>query len=145
MKESVARLRGEETKPPPRVSIEFTLPVSLPDDYTGTESQRIEIYRDWAELAGREEIGRWLDALRDRFGPPPPEAELLARVAELKLAAAEEGVTSIRWIEGRYAFFRGEKVLRAWPGAAPDSPEALSRFIKEAMKNCHSLKDAGRL
>ncbi len=139
LQESIARLRGDELKPPPKVSIEFTLPISLALDYTGTESQRIEIYRDWAAIAGREEIGKWLAALRDRFGPPPLEAELLAKVAELKLAAAKKGITSIRWIEGRYAFFRGEEILRAWPGAPPDSPEALTRFIKEAMVRCREL------
>ena len=136
LKESVSRLRGEEPKQPPKATIEFDLPVTIPLDYIGTESQRVEIYRNWAGIVSREEVDLWLDELRDRFGPVPEGVEALAAIAGLKLTAAERGINSIRWIQGRFAFFRNEKVLLAWPGKAPDSLRALSLFIRQAMKKC---------
>ncbi|HDL64875.1 MAG TPA: transcription-repair coupling factor, partial [Proteobacteria bacterium] len=42
LRESVTRLRGEEPKAPPRSTIDFDLPVTIPLDYVGTESQRME-------------------------------------------------------------------------------------------------------
>jgi transcription-repair coupling factor (superfamily II helicase) len=128
-----------EPKEPPRAPIDFDLPVTIPLEYVGTESQRMEIYRRWAGIASRKEADLWLTELRDRFGPLLEEAKVLAAIARLKLAAAKQGIDSIRWIQGRFAFFRKEKVLRAWPGNLPDSPATLSRFARAAMKKCHDL------
>ena len=139
LRESVSKLRGEEAPKPPEAMIEFDLPVTIPLDYAGTESQRVEIYQTWAVIASPKEADIWLDDLRDRFGPVPEEAKALASIAGLKLAAAEKGITSIRWIQGNFAFFRNEKVLLAWPGDLPESPQSLSRFARQALKKCRKL------
>ncbi|MDP8214540.1 MAG: transcription-repair coupling factor [Candidatus Euphemobacter frigidus] len=140
LKESVNRIRGVEPKRPPTVTIEFDLPVTIPLDYVGTENQRVEIYRSWARISGREEIEQWLNEIRDRFGPPPPEAEALTAITKLKLTAAEKGITSIRWIAGRFVFFRDEEILLAWPGEVPDSPHALSSFARSAINETHKVR-----
>lgn len=136
LKESVNRLRGRKPKLPPITTIEFDLPVVIPLEYAGTENQRMEIYRKWARIASREDIDLWLNELVDRFGPPPPGITILAETSALKIAAAEKEISSIRCISGRIAFFSRKKILRAWPGSIPDSPESLSRFLREAMKKC---------
>jgi len=139
LRESVSRLRGEEASKPPEAAIEFDLPVTIPLDYAGTESQRVEIYQAWAGISSRKAAALWLEELRDRFGPVLEEAKALAAIAGLKLSAAEKGITSIRWIQGNFAFFRNEKVLLAWPGDLPDTPQALSRFARVALKKIRAL------
>jgi len=139
LRESVSRLRGEEPTDSPKATIDFDLPVTIPLDYAGTESQRLEIYRTWSGIASQNEVKLWLEELRDRFGPLPEEAKALAAIAGLKLAAAKKGIDSIRWIQGRFAFFRKEKVILAWPGNLPDSSKTLSRFARAAMKKCREL------
>ncbi|MCK5783231.1 MAG: hypothetical protein KAH06_02200, partial [Desulfobacterales bacterium] len=71
--------------------------------------------------------------------PLPEEAKALAAIARLRLTAAKKGIDSIRWIQGRFAFFRKEKVLLAWPGNLPDSTATLSRFARAAVKKCRDL------
>ena len=129
----------EEPKEPAIATIDFDLPVTIPLDYAGTASQRLEIYRTWSGRASQNEVKLWLEELRDRFGPLPEEAKALAAIAGLKLAAAKKGIDSIRWIQGRFAFFRKEKVILAWPGNLPDSSKTLSRFARAAMKKCREL------
>ena len=113
--------------------------MTIPLDYAGTASQRLEIYRTWSGRASQNEVKLWLEELRDRFGPLPEEAKALAAIAGLKLAAAKKGIDSIRWIQGSFAFFRKEKVLLAWPGNLPESPQSLSRFARSALKKCRNL------
>ena len=139
LRESVSRLRGEEPTDSLKATIDFDLQVTIPLDYAGTESQRLEIYRTWSGIASQNEVKLWLEELRDRFGPLPEEAKAMAAIAGLKLAAAKKGIDSIRWIQGRFAFFRKEKVILAWPGNLPDSSKALSRFARAAMKKCREL------
>lgn len=139
LEESVSRLKGKEKAPPPRTALEFEIAVSLPLEYVGNETQRIELYRRWASLGGAKEIEDWLEELKDRFGPPPEEAQLLAELALLKLTAAGKGVTAIRRIEDKYVLLKEDRILAAWPGPEPDSPEYLSRFLTAASRKLKTL------
>ncbi len=143
LEESVSRLKqkgeGKEQKLLPKTAIEFKIPAALPVDYTGTETQRIELYRRWATLTSAQEIEGWLEELKDRFGPPPEEARLLAELALLKLTAAKKGVTAIRRIEDKYVLIREDRMLKAWPAPAPGTPADLRRFLTEAEKKIGQL------
>jgi len=143
LEESVTRLKaggGRAVRAPaPKAAIEFEIPAALPADYTGTETQRVELYRRWAALSTAREIEDWLEELKDRFGPPPEEARLLAELALFRLTAAGKGVTAVRRVEDKYVLFGGDRILKAWPGPPPDTPEALRRFLSEASRRLKTL------
>ncbi len=139
LEESVLRLKGEEKAPPPKTALEFEIPVSLPLDYVGTETQRIELYRRWASLGGAKEIEDWLEELQDRFGPPPEEARLLAELALLKITAASRGVTAIRRVEDKYVLLQQDRIRKAWSAPAPATPAALRQFLTEASRRLKNL------
>ncbi len=67
----------------------------LPFTYIADARQRIEIYRKLAELTDKAGVIALESELRDRFGPPPPAVELLLQLTDLKILAADRGITAI--------------------------------------------------
>ena len=87
-------------------------PCFLPHDYVSDTRQRIELYRKLAQAASTEEIGSLRQEMRDRFGKPPAAAELLLRLAALKLLAGDVGVTSVETRGDRIMLTRGNDYLQ---------------------------------
>ncbi len=79
----------------------------LPFRYIADSRQRIEIYRKLAQATERAALPSLKGELRDRFGPAPPEVELLLLVAELKILASERGIAVIEVKEDRLMLTRG--------------------------------------
>jgi transcription-repair coupling factor (superfamily II helicase) len=67
----------------------------FPLDYIASAQQRIDVYRKLAQARDPAALRALKDEVRDRFGPLPAAAELLLKVAELKIIAAERGVSAI--------------------------------------------------
>ncbi len=67
----------------------------LPHSYITEPQHRIEIYRKLAQANEKSALENLQKELRDRFGPLPPQAELLLQIAELKILASEKAVTAI--------------------------------------------------
>jgi len=106
LKESVARLKGETIKRPPRVTLRLDFlaeNVRIPDLYISDSRLRIEVYRKLAQLAEPSDVKSLRAELRDRYGRLPRLVELLLGAAELKIAAAAAGVDTVET--------RGEKVI----------------------------------
>jgi transcription-repair coupling factor (superfamily II helicase) len=104
LKQSVSALKGETVKPRVDVPIKLDfLPLekSLPEKYVTEPQHRIDIYRKLAQATDRPALEALQKELRDRFGPPPPAAELIFQVAELKILAGERAVTGIEVKEDR--------------------------------------------
>jgi transcription-repair coupling factor (superfamily II helicase) len=110
LKQSVAALKGEKVKPriETAVRLDFlsvggaeddatrnTDAAALPHDYVAESQQRVEIYRKLAQAEDRAAITALQKEVRDRFGPLPPPTERLLLLGELKLIAAERGITAI--------------------------------------------------
>ena len=98
LKQSVGALKGEKVKP--RVEVRLALDFlgdasALPENYVAEPHHRIEIYRKLAQATDKPALEALQNELRDRFGPLPPNAELLLAVGELKILASEKQVTSI--------------------------------------------------
>jgi transcription-repair coupling factor (superfamily II helicase) len=68
---------------------------SLQHNYVTEPQHRIEIYRKLAQANEKSALENLQKELRDRFGPLPPQVELLLQVAELKILASEKAVTAI--------------------------------------------------
>ncbi|MGH7976645.1 MAG: TRCF domain-containing protein, partial [Limisphaerales bacterium] len=67
----------------------------LPHNYISEPHHRIEIYRKLAQANEKSALENLQKELRDRFGPLPPQVELLLQVTELKILASEKSVTAI--------------------------------------------------
>ncbi|HZL44066.1 MAG TPA: TRCF domain-containing protein, partial [Verrucomicrobiae bacterium] len=78
----------------------------LPHDYVPEPQHRIEMYRKLAQASDKAALDNLGRELRDRFGPPPPPVDFLLQMAELKILAAERGVSSIEVREDRLMLTR---------------------------------------
>jgi transcription-repair coupling factor (superfamily II helicase) len=98
---------GEDVSDLPQPASNIRLvPAYLPLDYIREAAQRIEIYRKLAQVNQSPALERLRAELRDRFGPLPSAVERLLQVTELKLLAAERGVTVIESEEGKLMLTR---------------------------------------
>jgi TRCF domain len=80
---------------PPSASPATPASAYIPFRYVSDARQRIEVYRKLAQTTDQAGLRNLEQELRDRFGPVPPPLQLLLQVAELKVLAAECGVTAI--------------------------------------------------
>ena len=125
LKQSVSSLKGEKVKPrvEVRIALDFLnesavnsqssaatdyqpLTTDLPHNYVTEPQHRIEIYRKLAQATDKSALENLSKELRDRFGPLPPQVELLLQVAELKILASEKSVTDIEVEEDKLKITR---------------------------------------
>ena len=78
----------------------------IPFRYISDSRQRIEIYRKLAQAGDKASIQALEKELRDRFGPIPKPLVLLLQLAELRILAAEKGVSVIEVKEDRLMLTR---------------------------------------
>ena len=74
--------REEEKK---EIRIDLPLDAHIPVEYIASERLRLEAYRKFATAESDEAIERVIEELRDRYGEPPREIELIAVVSRLRL------------------------------------------------------------
>jgi len=82
--------RTSDTPAPVRHAAAF-----VPHDYVPDDRQRVEIYRKLAQANDHESLSALKNECRDRFGPLPESVELLLILSELKILAADKGVSEI--------------------------------------------------
>jgi transcription-repair coupling factor (superfamily II helicase) len=81
----------------------------IPRSYVGDMRLKIDLYRRMARVAATEELADLEAEMLDRFGPPPAPVGRLARLAELRIAAAEWKIDAIRREEGFLVFDYGTR------------------------------------
>jgi transcription-repair coupling factor (superfamily II helicase) len=123
LKQSVAGIKGEKVKP--RVEVQVRLDfisyepggesvppaACIPLRYVADPRQRIEIYRKLAQATARSELDALEKELRDRFGPIPSALALLIRATELRILAADRGITVIEVKEDRLMLTRNNDYI----------------------------------
>jgi transcription-repair coupling factor (superfamily II helicase) len=72
--------------------VELRLPAFLPESYVGDVHVRLSLYKRIAAADGEAALDDLTAELHDRFGPLPPPAQSLLRIARLKLTARALGV-----------------------------------------------------
>src|SRR6202171_4663780 len=95
MERAVSALKGEETKPERRTTINLGLDIRIAQEYNPNENLRLRTYKRIAGItkdAEREEVDR---ELADRFGPAPPAVGNLLDYALLKGLAERILISSI--------------------------------------------------
>jgi transcription-repair coupling factor (superfamily II helicase) len=93
--EAVAELKGETPKEPAEIKIDVPVPASLPVDYVGKETLRLEAYRRLAAVTSDAEVDDIRSEWEDRYGPVPPPAEALLAVARLRAECVRTGVREV--------------------------------------------------
>jgi transcription-repair coupling factor (superfamily II helicase) len=109
LKQSVASMKGKKIKPRVEVSVALDFlgdANHLPENYVPEPHHRIEIYRKLAQANEKSLLDALQKELRDRFGPLPPQVELLLQIAELKILASEKSVTAIEVEEDKLKLVR---------------------------------------
>jgi transcription-repair coupling factor (superfamily II helicase) len=71
------------------------IPAFIPITYISEPALRIRAYRDIAEITSPGQLDRLRRDWRDRFGPFPLAVDNLFALIEIKLAAAESGVSRV--------------------------------------------------
>jgi transcription-repair coupling factor (superfamily II helicase) len=111
------RKAHREGRPPvverPAAVVDLPVDAHLADDYVPDVAQKLELYRRLGRVRTTADIAAFRAELFDRFGPPPPAAQRLIEVAELRLAAEAAGVSSISREDGQLVVRFGEGLTRA--------------------------------
>ena len=96
LRKTVERIEnGDDVQewPDPDVSLEG--PAYLPDAYVSDSGQKLHLYRRLSKAGGRTEVEAIKLELADRFGPLPPEAELLLDAATVRILGKRLGVERV--------------------------------------------------
>ena len=72
--------------------VELRLPALLPESYVADVPVRLALYKRLAAAPDNAAIDALTEEIVDRFGPLPPPATNLLRVARLKLVARAIGI-----------------------------------------------------
>ena len=90
------------------------IPAFIPVAYVSDPAMRIRAYRETAEITSRAQLERLRRNWRDRFGPFPPAVDNLVALIEMKLGAAESGVSRVEVRERKVMLTRrGDFILVA--------------------------------
>ena len=88
VKDAVERLKsGDESTPEADVwspTISLGAPVTIPEAYIPDLPARLSLYRRLSDLTEEEEVEAMGAEIVDRFGPSPPEVELLLKLVRIK-------------------------------------------------------------
>jgi transcription-repair coupling factor (superfamily II helicase) len=86
--------------------VELRLPALLPESYVADVPVRLAMYKRLAAAPDNATVDQLTEEIVDRFGPLPPPATNLLRVARLKLAARQIGIRRLDLgPTGGYALF----------------------------------------
>ena len=114
-------------------------PAYLPLSYISDARGRIEVYRKLAQATEKPALERLAAEMRDRFGPLPAAVELLLLVGELKILAAEKGVTSVEVKEDKLMLTRQNDLLTIGGKFPRLSKKGASPRLKEIKRLLLSL------
>ena len=76
-------------------TIETDLEVLLPDDYVTNIGERLQLYKELAELSTDEELADFSSRLTDRFGPLPVATKELINTVKLRCMAKKFGIEKL--------------------------------------------------
>jgi len=104
LENAVRALKREPLKEHRHVAIDLPVSAYLPVEYVPPGRQKIEMYRKVSNVQSREQLEQVRDEFRDRFGPLPPQVEMLLELRELQLVAATWQIDDIH-LEDDYVVF----------------------------------------
>jgi transcription-repair coupling factor (superfamily II helicase) len=125
LEETVKGLRasGQQGETPAPPEVVFDVPAHLPDAYVADDDTKLDLYRRLARAVTPGEIDELRQEVRERFGPPPLEAERLFDLTRLRVIGAVLGLQHVlvRGDEARVSFRTGTAPRLARLTAALDN------------------------
>jgi transcription-repair coupling factor (superfamily II helicase) len=95
LEETIRELKGEDLEDDIRATVNLKVDFRLDETYVPDMNQRLMIYRRIAGARSEDEIGRIVDEVRDRYGPPPTAVLNLADFGRIRVLADGLGVETI--------------------------------------------------
>ena len=95
LEQAVRELRGEDVEDDIRANVNLRVDLKIDETYIPDMNQRLTVYRRMAAVRNDGELGRLVDEVRDRYGPPPESVLNLAEYAAIRLLADKIGLESI--------------------------------------------------
>lgn len=121
LEEAVAELRGQPIARPLDPDLTCDLPAFIPDDYLPDTGQRLDFYRRLSGAEDEEQIAEVQSEIKDRYGTPPEEVNLLAGLMVVKALARRLCASSVELSESRLALsLRSE---------TPLSPQLVAKLV----------------
>jgi transcription-repair coupling factor (superfamily II helicase) len=126
LEEAVAELEGRPPQVRREVELRLGLDLQLPDEYIPEPALRLSFYKRLAAMEEESAVAELVEEIGDRYGPAPPQLELLARAQGLRVAAHKIGATAVQRRSGRWRVRldpaveppeRLGEVLTGWPEA----------------------------
>lgn len=101
LEKAVRSLKGEKEEQQQRISTSIEIPCDayLPESYIHASKDRFLFYKRIAGAQDFETIDEIKEELRDRYGNLPPAVENLLKVAKLRIAAGNMGITAISMVK----------------------------------------------
>ncbi|MBU0489263.1 MAG: transcription-repair coupling factor [Bacteroidetes bacterium] len=153
LQEAIEELREKELSDLPIASvsmsyvsectIESDLGIFLPGHYVPDSAERIALYRNLAGVKNEEELMSYQDALLDRFGPLPEEAQELLSATRLKWLAKDLGIEKVVLRNGTFtAWFVSDHESKYYQG---EMFAKVIDFVKIHPKACRMREIADKL
>jgi transcription-repair coupling factor (superfamily II helicase) len=97
VEEAIARLKGEELVLPVETEckLELGFPYLLPEDYIASTQQRLDVYKELAEIRSEPELWEARQTLEDRFGRVPEPLANLFELIRVRLLALHCGLSAV--------------------------------------------------
>ena len=99
--DAVAAYRGDAPTEKTDVRMDLQVDAHIPDGYVRGERLRLEVYAKIAAISTPEQEADVREELVDRYGPIPPQVDLLFAVARLREIVRRAGITEIV-TQGKY-------------------------------------------
>ncbi|MEZ6146809.1 MAG: transcription-repair coupling factor [Planctomycetaceae bacterium] len=104
LENAVRNLKKLPPRKRPHVNVDLPVAALIPDEYVPPGRQKIDVYRKISATANMAELQDVVAEMRDRFGKPPEEVELLISLRELQILAYQWGIEAIREEDGYILF-----------------------------------------
>lgn len=107
LKRTIALMKGEQAKETVdvKLNLDFVQP-HLPYEYIEDDSQRLELIRRFAEAQDIRSVTALALEMKDRFGPPPRDADEFVAVSALRVRCARAGISDLDVKDERAVFYR---------------------------------------
>ena len=97
LEQAASRLSGDVVVEPARTHLELPgVPGSLPKRYITSDKHRMDAYRRLSRATSVEELDAVVHDLTDAFGEPPPAAERLVDLTQVRILASHAGLMGIK-------------------------------------------------
>ncbi len=104
LEQEARRLKNDPIIEPSRTHLELPVSSRLTRKFIASDKYRMEAYRRLSRAATFDQLEAVVANLTDAYGQPPPQAQALINLAELRIAAGMHNIRSIK-LKGRDLIF----------------------------------------